>query len=142
MIPALDGLAAHPWAYPMLEMVHIVGIGLLLGNLVLLELRVWGLGQALPVEPLARLSLALAAIGFTLAAASGLLMFMTQPMELLAHRAFTLKMLLLFVAACNAGWFHARQSLQRLDATAKALMVCSTVLWLLIITCGRWIAYW
>lgn len=69
-------------------------------------------------------------------------MFMTQPMELLAHRAFTLKMLLLFVAACNAGWFHARQSLQRLDATAKALMLTSTVLWLLIITCGRWIAYW
>lgn len=142
MIPPLDSLAAHPWAYPMLEVVHIVGIALLLGNLVLLDLRVWGLGQALPVEPLARLSLALVATGFTVAAASGLLMFMTQPMELLAHRAFTLKMLLLFLAACNAGWFHARQSLQRLDTTAKALMVCSTVLWLLIITCGRWIAYW
>lgn len=142
MIPTLDGLAAHPWAYPMLEVVHIVGIALLLGNLVLLELRVWGLGPSLPVEPLARLSLGLVAVGFTVAAVSGLLMFMTQPMELLAHRAFTLKMLLLFVAACNAGWFHARQSLQRLDTTAKVLMLNSTLLWLLIITCGRWIAYW
>jgi hypothetical protein len=33
-------IAASPWAYPALEVVHIVGIALLLGNLVALELRV------------------------------------------------------------------------------------------------------
>jgi len=37
-------LGSHPWAYPMLEVVHIVGIALLLGNLLLLEARVFGLG--------------------------------------------------------------------------------------------------
>jgi hypothetical protein len=122
-------------------MVHIAGIALLLGNLVTLELRVLGWGAALPVEPLARLSLSLALGGFAMAAASGLLMFATQPAELLANRAFTLKMLLLFLAGCNAAWFHARGSLQRLDGPARLSMLFSTFVWLAVIACGRWIAY-
>ncbi|WP_439589472.1 hypothetical protein [Hydrogenophaga sp.] len=137
----LAALGAHPWAYPMLEVAHLLGVALLLGNLVLLELRVFGWGAALPVEPLARLSLGLAISGFALAAVSGLLMFGTQPGELLANRVFTAKMVLIMLAGCNAGWFHARRSLQRQDGTARALMTLSTVLWLLVLTCGRWIGY-
>lgn len=135
-------LGAHPWAYPMLEVVHIVGIALLLGNLVLLEVRVWGRGADLPVASLARLSLTLAMAGFGLAALSGLLMFATQPTELLANRMFTVKVALMMLAACNAGWFHARRSLERQDVAARASLLLSTVLWLLVITCGRWIGYW
>jgi hypothetical protein len=60
---------------------------------------------------------------------------------LLANRAFTLKMLLLFAAACNAAFFHARGSLQRLDCVARLLIVSSTLIWLAVIACGRWIAY-
>ncbi len=135
------GLQSSAWAYPALEVVHLAGIALLLGNLVLLELRVFGLGVALPVRALARLSLALAAAGFGLAALSGLLMFASQPAELLANRAFTLKMLLLLAAACNAGWFHGRGSLERLDGLARAQMLLSTLIWLAVLVCGRWIAY-
>lgn len=134
-------LRSHLWAYPALEIVHICGIALLLGNLVLLEMRVFGLGAALPVKALARLSLGLAAVGFSIAAASGLLMFASQPAELLANRAFTLKMLLLLTAACNAGWFHGRASLNRLDLVARVQMVFSTLIWLAVVACGRWIAY-
>ena len=137
----LTELRSHVWAYPALEIVHITGIALLLGNLVLLELRVFGLGAALPVRALASLSLGLAAAGFSIAAASGLLMFASQPAELLANRAFTLKMLLLFAAACNAGWFHGRASLDRLDLVARVQMVFSTLIWLAVVACGRWIAY-
>ena len=134
-------LKTHAWAYPALEVVHIVGIALLLGNLVLRELRVFGLGAALPVKDLARLSLSLALCGFGLAAASGLLMFATQPAELLASRAFTLKMLLLMLAGCNAAWFHGRGSLARLDGLARVQMLGSTMIWLAVVVCGRWIAY-
>lgn len=136
-----EALASHPWAYPALEVLHIVGIALLVGNLVLLELRVFGQGAALPVAPLARLSLGLALGGFSLAAASGLLMFATRPGELLANGAFTLKMLLLLAVGCNAAWFHARGSLVRLDRWARGQMLLSTLMWLAVITCGRWIAY-
>ncbi len=134
-------LKTHVWAYPALEVVHIVGIALLLGNLVLLELRVFGRGAALPIKDLARLSLSVALCGFALAAASGLLMFATQPAELLSNRVFTLKMLLLMLAGCNAAWFHGRGSLVRLDGLARAQMLASTVVWLAVVVCGRWIAY-
>ena len=135
------GLQSHPWAYPALEVVHILGIALLLGNLVLLELRVFGRGAALPVADLARLALGIAVCGFALAAASGLLMFASQPAELLTNRAFTLKMLLLFAAGCNAAWFHARGSLARCDGLARLSMLLSTVIWVAVVACGRWIAY-
>jgi uncharacterized membrane protein YidH (DUF202 family) len=137
----LVALGAHPWAYPMLEVVHIIGVALILGNLVLLELRVFGWAAELPIEPLARLSLGLAVSGFGLAALTGLLMFGTQPGELLANRLFTAKMALIMLAGCNAGWFHARRSLQLQDTTARASLLLSSVIWVLVITCGRWIAY-
>jgi hypothetical protein len=125
----------------MLEVVHVIGVALILGNLVLLELRVFGWASALPIEPLARLSLGLVGLGFGLAVVTGLLMFGTQPGELLANRVFTVKMALIMLAGCNAGWFHARRSLQLQDTTARVSMLLSTLIWILVITCGRWIAY-
>lgn len=134
-------LTASVWAYPALEVVHIFGIALLVGNLVLLEIRVFGRGSVLDVRALATLSLAIAGIGFLLVAASGLLMFATQAAQLLANRVFTLKMILLMLAGCNAAWFHGRGSLDKLDALARWQMVLSTLIWLAVITCGRWLAY-
>lgn len=137
----LEALGAHPWAYPMLEVAHLIGVALILGNLVLLELRVFGWASTLPIEALARLSLGLVGLGFGMAVVTGLLMFGTQPAELLANRVFTAKMALIMLAGCNAGWFHARRSLQLQDTTARVSMLLSMVIWMLVITCGRWIAY-
>ena len=134
-------IAVNPVAYPALEVVHIVGIALLVGNLVLFELRVWGAGAALPVSALARLALTISLAGFALAAASGSLMFASQPAELLANRAFTLKMGLLMLAGTNAALFHARGGVARLDRVARAQTALSLGLWLAVIICGRWIAY-
>lgn len=134
-------LKSSVWAYPALEVLHICGIALLLGNLVLLEMRVFGRGAGLDVKVLASLSLGIAGVGFFLAAASGLLMFASQAAELLTNRAFTLKMMLLMLAACNAAWFHGRDSLGRLDSVARMQMVLSSLIWLAVIACGRWIAY-
>lgn len=134
-------LVSSSWAYPALEVLHLAGVALLLGNLVLLEMRVFGWGAALPARDLARLALTLAGAGFGLAALSGLLMFATQAAELIANRAFTCKMLLLMLAACNAGWFHGRASLDKLDRLARVQMLLSTLIWLAVLGCGRWIAY-
>lgn len=134
-------LRSSTWAYPALEVAHLCGIALLLGNLVLLEMRVFGRGAGLDVRALASLSLGIAAAGFLLAAVSGLLMFASQAVELLTNRAFTLKMVLLMLAGCNAAWFHGRDSLDRLDAVARLQMVASSLIWLAVVVCGRWIAY-
>lgn len=137
----IPAIAEHPWAYPVLEAVHIVGIALLLGNLVLFELRVWGWAQALPLRELARPALGLALAGFVLAATSGLTMFAANPAELLANRAFVFKAALLGMAGLNAALFHARGGLRHLDRLARAQTVLSLGLWLAVIMAGRWIAY-
>jgi hypothetical protein len=136
-----EWIAEHPWAYPLLEAMHITGIGLLFGNLVLFELRLWGAGRAIALPALARLALPLALAGFALAAATGLLMFASQAAELLANRAFVIKLGLLMVVGLNAAAFHARDGLRKADALARVQTALSLGLWLAIIATGRWIAY-
>jgi hypothetical protein len=139
--PLLPGLASSSWAYPALEVVHLVGLAMLVGNLLIVELRVWGAGAALAPQALARLALPVSVAGFVLMASSGLLMFATQPGELLANRFFVAKLGLIMVAGLNAVAFHLRGGLHRLDGLARAQTALSLGLWLGAIICGRWIAY-
>ena len=136
------GIASVPWLYPALEVVHIVGIGLLLGSLVLVELRIWGRGADLPLAALARFGLRLTLFGFALAAASGTTMFLSQPGELLGNLPFLVKMALLLCAGLNAAAFHWRGGVARFDAVGRAQTLASLGLWLAIIICGRSIAYY
>ena len=135
------GLASHPWAYPALETVHLLGIALLFGGLLVFELRLLGLARALDIAVLARLVLPLALLGFALCLLTGLAMFSTQPQELLANPAFRLKLVLLALAGANAAWFHARGSLALADRVARAQGLLSVGIWGAVIICGRWIAY-
>jgi hypothetical protein len=134
-------IGSHPWLYPGLEVVHLLGVALLVGNLVAFESRVLGWGQALPLQAMARLSLVLALCGFGLAALSGLLMFAAHPGEMLANRSFVLKMGLLMLAGTNAALFHARAGLQRMDRLARVQTLASLGLWIGAMIAGRWIAY-
>ena len=134
-------IVGHPYAYPALEVLHIVGIALLLGSLVVFELRVWGRVPALDLPAMARLALPVTLAGFGLAATSGLLMFASHPEELIANRAFVTKMLLLMLAGANAALFHSRGGVARPDRTARWQTVFSLGIWFVVIICGRWIAY-
>lgn len=137
----LAGLVSHPWAYPALEAVHIVGIALLFGGLLVFELRALGLGRELPAPLLARLTLRPALVGFGLCAVTGLTMFSGQPDELLANNAFRVKLGLIALAGANAALFHWRGGAAAIDRFGKAQCLLSLGFWLAVIICGRWIAY-
>ena len=134
-------LQSHAYAYPLLEALHIAGIALMLGTLVLVELRVWGYGAALPAPALAHAGLRLSLGGFALVAASGLSMFASNPGELLANAAFRWKIALVLFNGVNAAVFHWRGSLHRADGIARTQTVLSLGVWFAVIICGRWIAY-
>lgn len=141
MNPGIAYLTQSAWAYPILEIVHLVGIAMLLGNLVCFEARVLGAGKAIDLAALARLALPLSVLGFALAVVSGLTMFATQALELLANPAFKWKMLFLMIAGGNAAWFHARGSLQMNDRLARLQVLASFFVWIAVLSCGRLIAY-
>lgn len=130
-----------PLVYPALEAAHIAGIAMLVGSLVVLELRVWGAARELPVPTLARLALTVSMAGFGLAALTGSLMFAGHAAEMISNRAFLIKMGLLMLAGANAGLFHARGGLVKMDHIARAQTALSLGLWFAVIVAGRWIAY-
>lgn len=137
----MNWVTAVPWVYPALEVVHIVGIGLLLGSLVVFEMRVWGLGRALELRALARLALPIAVGGFAIAMSSGAVMFLSQVDEMLGNSAFVVKMGLVAAAGLNAIGFHLRGGLAADDRLARAQTALSLGLWIAVVFCGRWIAY-
>ena len=137
----MNWVTGVPWVYPSLEVVHIVGIALLIGSLAVFELRVWGLGGAVELRALARLALPIALGGFALALCSGAVMFLSQIDEMLGNKAFLAKMGLLVLAGANAVAFHLRGGLAVDDALARAQTALSLGLWIAVVFCGRWIAY-
>ena len=137
------------WAYPAVEVVHIVGFVVLLGAVVMFDLRVLGLSRGISVRALARHLLPWSWAALLLIVPSGLLMFMARATDLLASGVFQWKMGLLLLAFGNAAWFLTGpyQSVKRWDMEtsapllAQASVALSLVLWLGVLACGRLLAY-
>ncbi|SIQ83910.1 DUF6644 family protein [Pontibacter lucknowensis] len=136
------------WLYPVLEIVHILGIVLLVGGAFLFDLRLLGLSRKLPVPELARHLLPWSRRGLYLIIPSGILLFSTNAVALAADTVFHIKMIGLVVGGINAGIFHryifaAAPEWQHGNTPrpAKAVALCSIVVWVLVIACGRLLAY-
>ena len=136
-----EAIRRSVWAYPLLETVHIASIGALVGSVLLLELRVFGLGREIGVVPLARLVLRTALAGFACAVASGSLLFVSAATEVAANPAFQAKLVLILIAGLNAVVFHARGGLRGRDTLARLQAAASLLLWLSVLAAGRLIAY-
>jgi hypothetical protein len=126
------------WLYPTVETVHIWGIGMLFGSVVLMDLRVLGLGKALDYSALSRLGIAVSVLGFSLAVITGSMLFITHAADLIASRLFILKMSLIFLLITNAVLLRMRAEI---NPVTKAQAVISLVGWASVIGLGRWLAY-
>lgn len=140
-LPFAEFIRKSAWAYPALEVAHIVGIGTLLGTLLLVELRILGLGRSLDLRALSRFALPCTLTGFAVIVVSGGLLFLSRATDLISNQAFIVKMILIFAAGTNAALLHARGGLLRQDVLTKAQAVLSLALWVSVITCGRIIGY-
>lgn len=132
------------WLYPVVSVLHVLGVALLVGGIVAFDLRVLGFGRALPLEALARLILPLARTGFAAAALSGLVMFAADATHLVSNPMVWLKAGLLAAAGANVALFHRVAVLPRRGepaALARASAACSVLLWLCVAAAGRAIAY-
>jgi hypothetical protein len=137
------------YAYPALETVHIIGIALVFGGIALFDLRVLGLNRDLPVRRLAALILPWVWVGFAMNAVSGILLFVSNAVEFSGNPALQAKLALIAVAGMNAWAFH-RQAWQTVAAwntdvraplAPRVFAISSLVIWLLILSAGRMIAY-
>lgn len=143
-------LRTSRWVYPLVNAGHIVGIALLFGAILPLDLRLLGAWRQVPLASLARVLVPTATAGLALAAACGLLLFAVSATKYAATPLFWVKMSLIAVAVANAlllrrspDWTLARVPELTADPTArlKSAGLLSLGLWLAVILCGRLLAY-
>ncbi len=134
-------------AYLFVNSAHILGIGLLLGAILPLDLRLLGVvsGRELPV--LGPFLLRTAATGAALAVLAGLWLFSVKPNEYLQNPAFLVKAALLVMAFLNVAFQHHSKhfasAVRGGPATLRirVLAAASALLWLAILVAGRWIGF-
>jgi len=137
------------WLYPIVEIVHLAGIGLLFGSIVILDLRLLGLSRGLPVRRLAAHVLPWTLASFLLIVPSGLAMFTAHAGDFIASPVFALKMGLILAAGVNAAAFHAGAMRGASDwdvnrappRAARVAAALSLLAWVSVIACGRLLAY-
>lgn len=126
------------WLYPTVETLHLWGIGMLFGSVVLMDLRVLGVAKVIDFSALSRLGVTVSVVGFGLAVLTGSLLFITHASELIASSLFVTKMCLIFLLLCNAVLLRMRDPLSRLT---QLQAVISLLGWASVIGLGRWLAY-
>ena len=141
------------WLYPAVEIVHIVGIGLLFGSIAILDLRLLGFSKSISVRRLAGHVLPWTAAAFLLIVPSGLMMFIAHASDFIASPVFVAKMGLIMAAGLNAALFHTivfpsvevwdSEEMRKLGPppSARACAAASLLIWISVIACGRLLAY-
>ncbi len=133
--------------YLLVNAAHIAALGMLIGSIVSLDLRLLGRFRAVPLAVLAPFLSRIAAWGLGLTVLTGFLLFSVRPAEYADNIAFLFKLCLVSLAAINAWAVHAgprwQQALSAGEASAglRVQALCSIVLWLAAVVAGRWIGF-
>ncbi|MGP1396518.1 MAG: hypothetical protein ACTS3R_13485 [Inquilinaceae bacterium] len=133
-----SGLRVARWGYAAVNAGHIVGIALLFGSIVPLDLRLMGFWRSVPVPDLARVLVPVSVAGLVLAAATGALLFSVGATDYAAMPLFQIKLLLILAAVANALLLRRLAGPSPRWKAAGALSLC---LWLAVIACGRALGY-
>jgi len=146
-LPIAALLRQSDWAYPLISTVHILAIGLIIGSVVVLDLRLLGRWHHLPLGEIAPVLSRTAATGVVLALISGFLLFSVQAANYLANTAFQVKLGLITLALINIACIHLHPDWRAihgritLSTTVRFCAVLSLLLWVFTVAAGRWIAF-
>jgi hypothetical protein len=148
--PLGAGIRASTWWYPILELVHSLGVIVLVGSIWMVDLRLLGVGmRSRRVSELASRLLPWTWVGFGVQSFSGILLSASEASRLYYIPYFWIKLGLLLFAGLNALLFHAGvyRSVAKWDEAqvtpprARLAGAVSLGLWIMVIGSGRAIGY-
>ena len=142
--PFADWAASNPYAYPAANTVHVLALVLLLGGIGLVDLRLLGAFRTLPLQPLSKALVPIAATGVLILAASGSVLFAADAESVARKGVFQLKLVLIALALGNVAafrWLYGAVAADPPPRGAQALALVSLLLWTSVAICGRLIAY-
>lgn len=138
----------YAWTWPTLESLHFLGMTLLFGALIIMDLRLIGYERASSIIATDKL-VPIALLGFGINLVSGIIFCFGDPYRYAVNISFQLKMLLLFLAGLN--FLYYKLKVEPMIATvgpgedtppvAKAVGALSLILWLGVLSYGRLIPY-
>ena len=134
------------FAYWFILSFHAIGMGLLVGASVVIDLRLLGVAADLPLAPLKSLY-RIIWIGFWIQIVSGALLLIAYPTKALTNPDFYIKLTLIGIAVTVMHTIRKRvftdstMSESDMMMKGKALAVWSLVLWTGAVTAGRLLAY-
>jgi len=145
-------LAAHigeTWWFPLLESLHVVGVTLVFGSLLMVDLRLIGVAaRSYAVSRMSKELVPWTWAAFVLSLITGIGLFMTRAGHYADNVAFQLKMLALLFAGINMAAFHfgAYRRVANWDAIAtpvgaKAAGALSLLFWAGVMLAGRWVGH-
>ena len=148
---ALAGtLRGSVWAYPLVNTAHILGVALLVGAMIPLDLRLLGAWRSVPLAPLWRVLTRTAGAGLGLAIVCGILLFITRATEYAASGLFLSKMVLVGIGTANALTVRTlvpeaiapmRSAREKSPVRVRLAGGLSLAAWLTALTLGRLVGY-
>jgi uncharacterized membrane protein YhdT len=141
-----EGIRESIWLFPVIEAFHLVGLGVVIGAVLMVDLRL--LGAGLVKQPVGQLSAAVEPwlLGsLALMIASGTLLFLSEATKAYYSFPFWVKMTSLLLALLFT--FTVRRRVTRSGLTAdqpqlgRVIALISLSLWLGVARGGRWIGF-
>lgn len=135
------------WSYAAANVAHLLGLVLLVGPILLLDLRLLGFGRQFDAAAVARTLVPFAAVGVLVMLCSGIALFSADARALVGNPLMQAKLVGVALGLANIAWFHAAfaRHLGEWDhsrpALARVSALLSIALWLSILVAGRMIAY-
>ena len=141
-------VVSQTWLWPTLEVTHFFGLTLLIGGLLVVDLRVLGAAASSPLLATYRL-LPIVLVGFGLNLITGVLFIFGDPFRYAANIGFQAKMIIISLAGANALFHHVKVtpllSAASLSAdapmAAKVSAAVSLLAWTTVLLLGRLIPY-
>ena len=136
------------WVFPLAEIFHFFGLCLLMGAMIMIDLRLLGFAKRVSVANI--LDLVPAAIaGLIINTLSGIVFLCTYPENYWPSTAFRFKMLAIVLGGLNALWFKWAEAPRlaalpegaEMDSRTKATAALSLFIWTLVIVLGRLLPY-
>jgi hypothetical protein len=137
-------IRASTWQFAVFEMIHLIGLTMLLGSLMVLNFRLFGYGmRRQPMADLARDLRGWLLSGMVIVLGSGVFLFFGEPMKLFSSVPFHVKMILLALALIFQFTLYARvtNGKETPSAMNKLAGVVSLVLWFGVGLAGRGIGF-
>ncbi len=141
-LPPAVLLQRNGTAYLLVNAAHIAALGVLIGSILTLDLRLLGAFRQVPLALVGPLLSRMAACGLALAMLTGAWLFLVNAVDYAANIAFRIKLGLIALAVLNALWLHRRVWTQERPSPAVRLHgALSLLLWPSVLVAGRWIGF-